>query len=814
MSSNPFSALEAEEEDISESKQPSAPSQSLSHPLSTHVKKRSRQVTVEDVDDIDSDMDQGNNSSSDEQHNIDISGATPMHMATKRSKKKKEAKKRKKLQQSIQQHDNKTQKPMNTAAKSNNHHSSSSSSSAATSTSSHSSTSSAHIDILSDDDGDADADDPHLDAVDSIDNTFDADDSDFDTVGGQSLEMSLLQADKSFVQSDELLKQYNLTQADIAQTTRVLAIILNATTDNKNNNNNVSSSHHSLISSPLYALPIMRPLRSILTPFIQRAVEKETKKLSRGKHRGGGASAATLDQRELDKVARDNTILRKKRLEKLEALTKEDNSNNLLLLRVPDGVAASDETDVNRNYLGSAEQQTLLLTNDTHTKKNDDTSASASTLHTSSSSKTSTGIVNGSSGVFLNVPATCYICKAYYRELHNFYDSLCMSCAILNYKKRHQAVNLEGYVALVTGARVKIGYCILLKLLRMNCFVIATTRFPHDLLARLKAEKDYQSQLKTRVKVYGLDFRDLQTLELFCEMLKSKVQRLDIVINNACQTVRRPPTYYAHLVNNERKALELLPAEDREVVAGHHEFANTRSNGGNLMLTEEPTLPAVRIISSSTQISLSSNKAKTSCIKLTRLFGRSLIFCLSCGPLIPFDVSCLSHFFVLSILLRFCQPIRLTHHLVLLLHPHLLPSLLLRPRHHRLHHHRLLHLLHHLHHHPLHPLACPSRLWKMKMFQFLPLMSLQKLVLALIFPHTVHLLLRLLKIMLLVKVVVKLCVKNKKKVLVLPLLLPLSSHLMIQRQFLPQQLPLLLNHLNFVSSHPIVILPLLNFLLE
>ena len=86
---------------------------------------------------------------------------------------------------------------------------------------------------------------------------------------------------------------------------------------------------------------------------------------------------------------------------------------------------------------------------------------------------------SGSSNpTILNQPRQCYVCKCRFRRLHHFYASLCPECAELNWEKRRQTADLSGRVALVTGARVKIGYRIALKLLRCGAAVVATTRFP------------------------------------------------------------------------------------------------------------------------------------------------------------------------------------------------------------------------------------------------------------------------------------------------------------------------------------------------
>ena len=88
----------------------------------------------------------------------------------------------------------------------------------------------------------------------------------------------------------------------------------------------------------------------------------------------------------------------------------------------------------------------------------------------------------------LNVPIPCYTCKRPFVDLHFFYDQLCPTCAELNYTKRNETVDLSGRIALVTGARVKIGFRAALKLLRCGCTVIATSRFACDCAQRFARE--------------------------------------------------------------------------------------------------------------------------------------------------------------------------------------------------------------------------------------------------------------------------------------------------------------------------------------
>ena len=170
----------------------------------------------------------------------------------------------------------------------------------------------------------------------------------------------------------------------------------------------------------------------------------------------------------------------------------------------------------------------------------------------------------------LVTPRSCYVCKAEYRRLHAFYDALCPACAELNYEKRFQTADLRGRVALVTGARVKIGYQAALKLLRAGATVVATTRFPHDAARRYAAEPDF-AEWGPRVRLHGLDLRHSPSVEILCSQLGRELPRLDLLVNNACQTVRRPPGFYAHLLDFEEQPIESLAPELQPLVRAHHE---------------------------------------------------------------------------------------------------------------------------------------------------------------------------------------------------------------------------------------------------
>ncbi len=152
-------------------------------------------------------------------------------------------------------------------------------------------------------------------------------------------------------------------------------------------------------------------------------------------------------------------------------------------------------------------------------------------------------------------PHHCYVCKKRYSGVHHFYDQMCLQCAELNYRKRGESTDLSGRVALLTGGRVKIGYQAGIKLLRCGAELIVTTRFPRDAAARYSNEKDFKDW-GHRLQIRGLDLRHTPSVEAFCRELLETRHRLDFIINNACQTVRRPPEFYAHMMEGEAAALD------------------------------------------------------------------------------------------------------------------------------------------------------------------------------------------------------------------------------------------------------------------
>ncbi|MET8203312.1 SDR family NAD(P)-dependent oxidoreductase [Micromonospora taraxaci] len=161
--------------------------------------------------------------------------------------------------------------------------------------------------------------------------------------------------------------------------------------------------------------------------------------------------------------------------------------------------------------------------------------------------------VAGETAGFLHNPRGCYVCKQRYHQVDAFYHQLCPSCATLNRERRDARTDLTGRRALLTGGRAKIGMYIALRLLRDGAHTTITTRFPHDAVRRFAAMPDSADWLH-RLRIVGIDLRDPAQVIALADSVSSQGP-LDILINNAAQTVRRSPGAYAQLVAAEAAAL-------------------------------------------------------------------------------------------------------------------------------------------------------------------------------------------------------------------------------------------------------------------
>ena len=194
----------------------------------------------------------------------------------------------------------------------------------------------------------------------------------------------------------------------------------------------------------------------------------------------------------------------------------------------------------------------------------------------------------------LERPRSCYICKTRYVEVDAFYHQLCQKCAHFNRARREARTDLTGRRALLTGGRAKIGMYIALRLLRDGAHTTITTRFPSDAIRRFKAMPDSADWIH-RLKIVGIDLRDPAQVVALADSVGAEGP-LDILINNAAQTVRRSPQAYAELVAAESAPLPAGELPASEVIGTFGSGAQAALPGpraGDVLTAEEVTALAL-----------------------------------------------------------------------------------------------------------------------------------------------------------------------------------------------------------------------------
>jgi NAD(P)-dependent dehydrogenase (short-subunit alcohol dehydrogenase family) len=229
-------------------------------------------------------------------------------------------------------------------------------------------------------------------------------------------------------------------------------------------------------------------------------------------------------------------------------------------------------------------------------------------------------VAGASAGTLLRA-RSCYTCKNRYAEVDAFYHQLCPPCAALNRSRRDQRTDLTGRRALLTGGRAKIGMYIALRLLRDGAHTTITTRFPNDAIRRFTAMPDSGAWIH-RLRIVGIDLRDPAQVVGLADAVAEQGP-LDILVNNAAQTVRRSPGSYAPLAEAESAPLPSGPLPEM-LTFGHtsdaHPAALTRS------LSEHPS-PDALTPAALTGLALTAGSAS-----LERIAARTAI---DAGGLVP-----------------------------------------------------------------------------------------------------------------------------------------------------------------------------------
>ncbi|KAJ7172455.1 hypothetical protein C8R46DRAFT_1216281 [Mycena filopes] len=166
-------------------------------------------------------------------------------------------------------------------------------------------------------------------------------------------------------------------------------------------------------------------------------------------------------------------------------------------------------------------------------------------------------------GVPVKMFSRCYICRRQ-REYDITPDAppLCLECRAFNAARRADVAApgiFAAKVALVTGGRINLGFAVALALLRGGASsVIITTRFPEDALQRYTLETDFESW-SSHLHILQADFTSPSSIQSAIQAIHKLVNgRLDILINNAAQTVPIPDAEQQRLIGGEEK---LVPAD-------------------------------------------------------------------------------------------------------------------------------------------------------------------------------------------------------------------------------------------------------------
>lgn len=182
----------------------------------------------------------------------------------------------------------------------------------------------------------------------------------------------------------------------------------------------------------------------------------------------------------------------------------------------------------------------------------------------------------------------CLICKI--KNIDHY--GICADCKEMNRQHRMQSVDLKGYTALVTGGRINIGYATCLRLLRNGAKVIAVTRFPYDALRRYLEEPDF-NEFKDRLHICEFDLKRVDRMNMLISYITECFEGgLDILVNNAAQTIRKAPSYYQQLASTEKQLRlqfrEKLPVDYTALEAFNSYELLTFNDATDLSLYETP----------------------------------------------------------------------------------------------------------------------------------------------------------------------------------------------------------------------------------
>ena len=210
-------------------------------------------------------------------------------------------------------------------------------------------------------------------------------------------------------------------------------------------------------------------------------------------------------------------------------------------------------------------------------------------------------LINGADTLQVKTSYThCYCCNQMISKPHQMYASMCEGCGDYNQTKRHATIDLNGRIAIVTGGRVKLGFSVAQRLLRCGAQVIITTRFPHDAATRFAACPDFNTW-HHKLRIYPLDLRSINQIQAFTEWVSQHYSYLDILINNAAQTIRRPPSFYEHLMELEQTPIHQLSPKLQSLIIAQPFVSLDSSHNMDLLENEHQCIDLARAPTSLTE---------------------------------------------------------------------------------------------------------------------------------------------------------------------------------------------------------------------
>jgi NAD(P)-dependent dehydrogenase (short-subunit alcohol dehydrogenase family) len=101
-------------------------------------------------------------------------------------------------------------------------------------------------------------------------------------------------------------------------------------------------------------------------------------------------------------------------------------------------------------------------------------------------------------------------------------------------------LNLARMIALVTGARVNLGFHTALRLLRCGACVIASTRYPYDAQKRCLKEKDWE-EWNDRLRIIGADFRTAKDVFQLVKETETILRECSYIVYKTSGSALAPP---------------------------------------------------------------------------------------------------------------------------------------------------------------------------------------------------------------------------------------------------------------------------------